>query len=50
MQFRTRRLGLALVAAGGSLLLTTTALPGASAAPERHAGGEIGRASCRERV
>jgi 5'-nucleotidase len=41
MQFRTRRLGLALVAAGGSLLLTTTALPGASAAPERHAGGEL---------
>lgn len=41
MQFRTRSLGLALVAAGGSLLLTTTSLPGATAAPERNLTGKL---------
>ena len=41
MQFRTRGLGLALVAAGGSLILATSSLPGATAAPERHVGPRL---------
>jgi 5'-nucleotidase len=41
MHFRTRSLGLALVAAGGSLLLVTSSLSGATAAPERNATGKL---------
>ncbi len=40
MHFRTRSLGLALVAAGGSLVLATSSLTGATAAPERHVSGK----------